>query len=72
MWRNSLPDHLQFTEENLRIQESMFESGSGNAAFCFYFAHLADVCSALVAKVSSVGAVHSLVMTFDCSGIGER
>ncbi|KAF7309701.1 Coatomer protein [Mycena indigotica] len=38
-WMTNLPEVLQFSESNLEIQRSMFETGSSTGAWCFCFMH---------------------------------
>ncbi|KAJ7504510.1 fungal-specific transcription factor domain-containing protein [Mycena galericulata] len=39
-WASSLPDHLRFSEQNLQVQQSMFETSSNTSAWCFCCMHV--------------------------------
>ncbi|KAJ7717748.1 hypothetical protein DFH07DRAFT_340275 [Mycena maculata] len=39
-WASSLPDHLRFSEQNLQVQHSMFETSSNTGAWCFCCMHV--------------------------------
>lgn len=39
-WASSLPDHLQFSDQNLQVQKSMFETSSNTGAWCFCCMHV--------------------------------
>ncbi|KDQ61762.1 hypothetical protein JAAARDRAFT_31242 [Jaapia argillacea MUCL 33604] len=39
-WASTLPEHLQFNEQNLQVQLSMFETSSNNGAWCYCFMHV--------------------------------
>ncbi|RPD64404.1 hypothetical protein L226DRAFT_460309 [Lentinus tigrinus ALCF2SS1-7] len=43
-WAASLPSHLQFTEDNLDTQITMFETSSNSGAWCFCFIHALHPC----------------------------
>ncbi|KAI0352304.1 hypothetical protein OH77DRAFT_1485643, partial [Trametes cingulata] len=43
-WVESLPGHLQFTEENLETQVAMFETSSNSGAWCYCFMHAMYPC----------------------------
>ncbi|KAI0731167.1 hypothetical protein C8Q76DRAFT_612938 [Earliella scabrosa] len=43
-WVASLPSHLQFTEENLETQVTMFETSSNSGAWSFCFMHAMYPC----------------------------
>ncbi|RDX54253.1 hypothetical protein OH76DRAFT_1398573 [Lentinus brumalis] len=43
-WAASLPSHLQFTEDNLETQITMFETSSNSGAWCFCFMHALHPC----------------------------
>lgn len=43
-WLESLPAHLQFTEENLETQVAMFETSSNSGAWCYCFMHAMYPC----------------------------
>ncbi|KAI0641962.1 hypothetical protein C8Q79DRAFT_918638 [Trametes meyenii] len=43
-WAASLPGHLQFTDENLETQVSMFETSSNSGAWCYCFMHAMHPC----------------------------
>ncbi|KAH7927830.1 hypothetical protein BV22DRAFT_244121 [Leucogyrophana mollusca] len=45
-WSENLPDHLQWSDDNLSIQLSMFESDSNMGAWCFCFMHITH-CSCI-------------------------
>ncbi|KAF8216361.1 fungal-specific transcription factor domain-containing protein [Mycena galopus ATCC 62051] len=39
-WVSHLPDHLRFSEQNLQVQQSMFETSSNTGAWCFCCMHV--------------------------------
>ncbi|KAJ7043487.1 fungal-specific transcription factor domain-containing protein [Mycena alexandri] len=39
-WVSSLPDALRFSEQNLQLQQSMFETSSNTGAWCFCCMHV--------------------------------
>ncbi|EKM81839.1 hypothetical protein AGABI1DRAFT_118907 [Agaricus bisporus var. burnettii JB137-S8] len=39
-WLDSLPDHLRFSDQNLQVQKSMFETSSNTGAWCWCFMHM--------------------------------
>ncbi|KAJ7672660.1 fungal-specific transcription factor domain-containing protein [Mycena rosella] len=39
-WAASLPEHLRFSEQNLQVQKSMFETSSNTGAWCFCCMHV--------------------------------
>ncbi|KAJ7245114.1 fungal-specific transcription factor domain-containing protein [Mycena haematopus] len=39
-WVSNLPDHLRFSEQNLQVQQSMFETSSNTGAWCFCCMHI--------------------------------
>lgn len=43
-WHASLPSHLQFNEENLETQVTMFETSSNSGAWSFCFTHAMYAC----------------------------
>ncbi|KAI0741923.1 hypothetical protein C8Q80DRAFT_1110511 [Daedaleopsis nitida] len=43
-WIASLPAHLQFNEENLETQVTMFETSANSGAWCFCFMHAMYPC----------------------------
>ncbi|KAJ8495229.1 hypothetical protein ONZ51_g1801 [Trametes cubensis] len=43
-WVDSLPSHLQFTDENLETQVAMFETSSNSGAWCYCFMHAMYPC----------------------------
>ncbi|PIL24975.1 transcription factor [Ganoderma sinense ZZ0214-1] len=43
-WHASLPSHLQFNEENLETQVTMFETSSNSGAWSFCFMHAMYAC----------------------------
>ncbi|TBU43512.1 hypothetical protein BD309DRAFT_864118 [Dichomitus squalens] len=43
-WHASLPSHLQFTEDNLETQVTMFETSSNSGAWSFCFMHAMYPC----------------------------
>ena len=43
-WHASLPSHLQFNEENLETQVTMFETSSNSGAWSFCFMHAMYPC----------------------------
>ncbi|KAJ7449604.1 fungal-specific transcription factor domain-containing protein [Mycena latifolia] len=50
-WASSLPDHLQFSEQNLQVQKSMFETSSNTGAWCFCCMHVYYASFALALHV---------------------
>ncbi|KAI0760825.1 hypothetical protein C8Q74DRAFT_1208215, partial [Fomes fomentarius] len=46
-WVASLPNHLQFNDENLETQITMFETSSNSGAWCFSFMHAMYSCCSL-------------------------
>jgi hypothetical protein len=57
-WISSLPEHLRFSEENLQVQLSMFETSSNTGAWCFCCMHVLHASVALALNV--VGVFSSL------------
>ncbi|KAI8996568.1 hypothetical protein BD414DRAFT_455429 [Trametes punicea] len=43
-WVESLPSHLQFSDENLETQVAMFETSSNSGAWCYCFMHAMYPC----------------------------
>lgn len=43
-WQASLPQHLQFSDENVQKQVDMFETSSNTGAWCFCFMHALYPC----------------------------
>ncbi|KAF8636421.1 hypothetical protein AX17_003603 [Amanita inopinata Kibby_2008] len=39
-WNTLLPEHLRFSEQNLSVQQSMFETSSNNGAWCYCCMHV--------------------------------
>ncbi|KAF7356708.1 hypothetical protein MVEN_01005500 [Mycena venus] len=39
-WVSNLPDHLRFSDQNLQVQQSMFETSSNTGAWCFCCMHI--------------------------------
>jgi len=39
-WVSNLPDNLRFSEQNLQVQQSMFETSSNTGAWCFCCMHV--------------------------------
>ncbi|KAJ7155539.1 fungal-specific transcription factor domain-containing protein [Mycena crocata] len=50
-WASSLPDHLRFSEQNLQVQQSMFETSSNTGAWCFCCMHVYYASLALALHV---------------------
>ncbi|KAJ6591681.1 fungal-specific transcription factor domain-containing protein [Mycena vulgaris] len=50
-WASSLPDHLRFSEQNLQVQQSMFETSSNTGAWCFCCMHVYYASFALALHV---------------------
>ncbi|KAJ7623318.1 fungal-specific transcription factor domain-containing protein [Roridomyces roridus] len=46
-WVSNLPDHLRFSESNLQVQKSMFETSSNTGAWCFCCMHVYHASFAL-------------------------
>ncbi|KAJ8521576.1 hypothetical protein ONZ45_g1741 [Pleurotus djamor] len=46
-WANSLPDHLRFSEQSLRVQLSMFETSANSGAWCYCMTHVVHASAAL-------------------------
>ncbi|KAF7308635.1 Coatomer protein [Mycena chlorophos] len=42
-WTANLPENLRFSEPNLEVQQSMFETSSNTAPWCFFFMHTVHV-----------------------------
>ncbi|KAJ6493679.1 fungal-specific transcription factor domain-containing protein [Mycena vitilis] len=55
-WVLGLPDHLRFSEQNLLVQQSMFETSSNTGAWCFCCMHVyyAGFALALYAARNSI------------------
>ncbi|KJA23614.1 hypothetical protein HYPSUDRAFT_66286 [Hypholoma sublateritium FD-334 SS-4] len=51
-WDRTLPDHLRFSEENLQVQQSMFETSSNGGAWCWCCIHLYHASCALVLNLA--------------------
>ena len=43
-WEDSLPEHLRYTEENLHIMNSMYETPANTGAWCFFYMHALHSC----------------------------
>ena len=43
-WEDSLPEHLRYTEENLHIMNSMYETPANTGAWCFFYMHSLHSC----------------------------
>ncbi|ESK96435.1 zinc finger transcription factor 1 [Moniliophthora roreri MCA 2997] len=54
-WSTYLPPQLQFTETNLNVQRSMFETSSNTSAWCFACVHALWASSALALAVAFRG-----------------
>ncbi|KAJ6621374.1 fungal-specific transcription factor domain-containing protein [Mycena sp. CBHHK59/15] len=52
-WASSLPEHLRFSEQNLQVQQSMFETSSNTGAWCFCCMHVYYASFALALHVVS-------------------
>ncbi|RDB23327.1 hypothetical protein Hypma_009120 [Hypsizygus marmoreus] len=51
-WAGSLSDHLRFSEENLQVQQSMFETSSNTGAWCWCLMHVFHASSALALNLA--------------------
>ncbi|KAJ6581375.1 fungal-specific transcription factor domain-containing protein [Mycena capillaripes] len=51
-WVSNLPDHLRFSEQNLQVQQSMFETSSNTGAWCFCCMHVCYVGFVLALHVA--------------------
>lgn len=43
-WEDSLPEHLRYTEENLHIMNSMYETPANTGPWCFFYMHALHSC----------------------------
>ncbi|KAJ7115846.1 fungal-specific transcription factor domain-containing protein [Mycena epipterygia] len=50
-WASNLPEHLRFSEQNLQVQQSMFETSSNTGAWCFCCMHVYYASFALALHV---------------------
>lgn len=53
-WLASLPNHLKYSEENLELQLSMFETSSNSGAWCYCMIHILHASCALGIAIDSV------------------
>ena len=49
-WEDSLPEHLRYTEHNLHIMNSMYETPANTGAWCFFYMHALHSCCELSAS----------------------
>ena len=49
-WEDSLPEHLRYTEENLHIMNSMYETPANTGAWCFFYMHALHSCCEMSAS----------------------
>lgn len=52
-WLDSLPDHLRFSDQNLQVQKSMFETSSNTGAWCWCFMHMYHASCSLALNLVS-------------------
>lgn len=49
-WEDSLPEHLRYTEENLHIMNSMYETPANTGPWCFFYMHALHSCCEMSAS----------------------
>ena len=49
-WEDSLPEHLRYTEENLHIMASMYETPANTGPWCFFYMHALHSCCEMSAS----------------------
>jgi len=49
-WEDSLPEHLRYSEENLHIMNSMYETPANTGPWCFFYMHALHSCCEMSAS----------------------
>jgi len=50
-WEDSLPEYLRYTEENLRIMNSVLETTANTGPWCFFYMHALHSCCEMSAPL---------------------
>jgi len=50
-WEDSLPEYLQYTEDNLRIMNSVLETTANTGPWCFFYMHALHSCCEMSAPL---------------------